>query len=424
MTRRILLMPHGTMGDVLPFVWLGRQLKQRGHEVCMLWVDAYREVASRAGLEYVSIHDGGEFQRMSRQTALWDAERSMREGHTFADRCTAMSMAAYAAEVEPHGRPDLLIGPMISLAARLLREKHGIPFVSVNIQPAPFLSAHDLPAGLPWGRLLERLPVFLRKWLLAAASRDFQPMPVLRQCCLEAGVKPPRSLRKDWYHSPDGVLALFPPWFGKPQPDWPPNTFQWDFPLEDLAAETSLPPDLDLFLQAPGEKLLFTLGSAGGGSAHAASFFATAVDCATQLRCKAVLVGADRSSLPSSLPPSVHAADYVPYSQLLTRIDAAVHAGGIGTTAQCLAAGVPQVVASLAFDQPDNARRVARIGAGFGLPAPSFTPGNAMPLLQRCLRDPSIRASAAACGEKLKNRPPLEPLMTWLENRMRTPPLS
>lgn len=43
---------------------------------------------------------------------------------------------------------------------------------------------------------------------------------------------------------------------------------------------------------------------------------------------------------------------------------ALVHHGGIGTTAQALAAGIPQLVMPLAHDQFDNAARVKRLGVG------------------------------------------------------------
>ena len=39
-----------------------------------------------------------------------------------------------------------------------------------------------------------------------------------------------------------------------------------------------------------------------------------------------------------------------------------VHQGGIGTTAQALRAGVPQLVIPYSFDQPDNAARIERLG--------------------------------------------------------------
>ena len=49
---------------------------------------------------------------------------------------------------------------------------------------------------------------------------------------------------------------------------------------------------------------------------------------------------------------------YVPLRALLPRCAALVHHGGIGTTAEALRAGVPQVIVPLAYDQFDNAARV------------------------------------------------------------------
>jgi UDP:flavonoid glycosyltransferase YjiC (YdhE family) len=55
---------------------------------------------------------------------------------------------------------------------------------------------------------------------------------------------------------------------------------------------------------------------------------------------------------------------YAPFSELLPRCAALVHHGGIGTTAQALAAGCPQVVMPWSHDQPDNGARVERLGVG------------------------------------------------------------
>jgi rhamnosyltransferase subunit B len=65
-----------------------------------------------------------------------------------------------------------------------------------------------------------------------------------------------------------------------------------------------------------------------------------------------------------------HASDtvlitgYAPYSLLFPRAAINVHHGGVGTTAQALRAGRPQLIAPYLVDQPDNAARVVRLGAG------------------------------------------------------------
>ena len=60
---------------------------------------------------------------------------------------------------------------------------------------------------------------------------------------------------------------------------------------------------------------------------------------------------------------------YAPFDVLLPRVALLVHHGGIGTTAEALRAGVPQLVLPFAFDQFDNGRRVQQMGAGSVLPA-------------------------------------------------------
>jgi rhamnosyltransferase subunit B len=60
---------------------------------------------------------------------------------------------------------------------------------------------------------------------------------------------------------------------------------------------------------------------------------------------------------------------FAPFHELLPLCASVVHHDGIGTTARALAAGTPQLVLPLAWDQPDNAARVRRLGAGSSLGA-------------------------------------------------------
>ena len=62
---------------------------------------------------------------------------------------------------------------------------------------------------------------------------------------------------------------------------------------------------------------------------------------------------------------------YVSLRRLLPSCAAIVHHGGIGTTSQALAAGIPQTIGPLAFDQFDNAARVERLRCGRWLRNPS-----------------------------------------------------
>lgn len=410
---RILLLPHGTTGDVLPYIWIGRQMRERGHQVTLVWAEEFRAFAGRAGLGFVALEDDG-FQQLIENPVLWRPHDGMKLSNDYAGRCTAKYVNAALTNMACHGRADLLVAPLITYGARVLREKLGIPLISAHVHPFQFMSAHEVPSGIPAATWLRRLPICVRKALMnAAAPYDRFAMPHLIECCREHGVKPPRRLR-DWWHSPDGVLALFPEWFARPQPDWPANTLQWNFPLDDPAVAMPLDRELAAFLSAGEKPVVFTLGS---GHLHSRQFYEDATTLTVRLGCRAIFVTRDKDQTPSALPPGVFVTTFAPFGTLLPLARACVHHGGIGTTALCFQAGLPQLIIPMAIDQPDNAERVERLGAGLQLPMPLFTVERALPLLQRCMEDANLRQNAAACEQRLRDKQPVEKLVSWLESK-------
>ncbi len=411
--KHILLLPFGTSGSVFPFIWLGRKLVERGHRVTMITSPAYEASALKAGLEFLA-PDGDSLEEMLADPAMWMPGGGARVGFIHASRATAPLNAAVERVIAASGKPDLLVAPMVSFGARLAREKQAIPLITVHLYPAAMMSAAEVPLVYPSIRLLRLLPYWLRKACFALPSPfDRFALPAVRKACLEAGVPPPRRLWKAWHHSPDGVLALYPDWYGSPQPDWPHNTFQWDFPLEDLAEEFPLESNLARFLEAGESPVLFTAGS---GHFHARPFFETATKLVRHAGCRAVFLTKDIDQVPPEIPDSIFVSTYAPFSQLLPRSRVMVHHGGIGTLSQCLKAGVPQLIVAMSIDQPDNAERIAKLGAGLGMNARRFTFDKGLPLLNRCLNDDSLRLQAQKFAARLRNRPKIEGLMEWLES--------
>jgi UDP:flavonoid glycosyltransferase YjiC (YdhE family) len=154
---------------------------------------------------------------------------------------------------------------------------------------------------------------------------------------------------------------MFPDWFFRPQPDWPAQLRITGFPLFDKAGSDPLEPALDAFLAGGEPPVVFTPGSA---NRQAPRFFKVAVQAATRLGRRALLITPYAEQLPRSLPSHIKHVPHVPFSSILPRCAAIVHHGGIGTCAQGLAAGIPQLTMPMGFDQPDNAMRLARLGVG------------------------------------------------------------
>lgn len=405
----ILLLPFGSAGDVFPFIWLGRQLKARGHRVRMITACLFEEHAVKAGLEFISLGKKDEFEAMIRDPRIWKSGIGTKVVFDFA----AKSVEPYLAAIESCGPVDLMLAPVTAFAARLAREKHGVPLLTVHLQPAVFVSAHETPLLHPAMRLFNKLPVWLKRLFLALPNPvDLFALPTVRRICQANGVKPPRSLWREWWDSPDGVLALFPEWFAQPQPDWPVKLMQWTFPLEDLAKEQALTPELQAFLEQGDRPVVFTPGSANVQASH---FFAVAAESVRRVGCRAVFVTRDPGQVPNDLPAGVITVEYAPFSTLLRHAAVFVHHGGVGTMSQGFAAGVPQLIMAMAHDQPDNADRLERLGAGKGLSVRQFRAGRVAKELQRLLNDADIQQAAKECAAKLRHTPGADKLMSMIE---------
>ena len=104
---------------------------------------------------------------------------------------------------------------------------------------------------------------------------------------------------------------------------------------------------------------------------------------------------------PEALPAGTVAFPYAPYSQIFPRAAAIVHSGGMGTSAQALAAGRPMLVVPFAFDQPDNAARLQRLGVARAIPRRHYTARRAYSELQPLLTDPTYAESAAGVARRI-----------------------
>jgi rhamnosyltransferase subunit B len=360
----ILISCVGSAGDVYPFLAIGLALKQRGHEVELLTSPHFRSRIEAAGLSFVPLGTEADYQRTIGRADLWHARRGFEALWREMQPQFVEAHAALLARVQP-GR-TVLVGSTLAWYARMAHETHQLPLVTVHLSPICVFSALA-PARLPGLGDLSGWPTPLVRLVYAALERgviDRTVTPGLDAIRQRFGLPPVRRVLSQWVHSPQRVVCAWPEWYAPPQPDWPRHAVTTGFPHWPAAAGEVLPQSLEDFLHAGTAPIGFTPGSA---MAHGRDFFARAVSACVAAGQRAVLITPFADQLPQPLPPSVHAVPYAPFDLLLPRLSALVHHGGIGTTAQALAAGLPQGVVPFAHDQFDNALRLVRLGVGVQL---------------------------------------------------------
>lgn len=285
-----------------------------------------------------------------------------------------------------------MLASTFAFSARLLRETHAVPCAVLHLAPAVIRSCHLAPRFSPLGHL-RALPRFAKALLWRAMDRKFMdPLYTVpfNRVRAQLGLAPIARMFHHWLHAADASLCMTPDWFAARQPDWPASVQMSGFPFVEPGRSQPLSADLIRFLDAGPAPVVVSAGTANAVSHR---FYATAIDACRVLGLRAIAVTADPRQLPATLPDDVVHAPYASFDALLPRAAAFVHHGGIGSVAQGLRAGVPQLIQPMAFDQFDNASRVAQLNAGRELLPRHFKVTRVAELLHTMQDDSAITAA-------------------------------
>lgn len=360
----------GHLGPLLPFA---HACRRAGHEVAVAAPAGFATAVEATGFAHLAFGDAPDDEWMAVMQSLPglpdEAARNatvVREVFGRIDTTAALpGMEALVAS----WRPDVVVRESCEFSSFLVAEAGGVPHVQVAIGLARFdgfVLEHAAPA-------------------LVALGAD----PGLAAL---AGA--PR-------------LSLLPPSFEDPDdagPGWP--------RFRDPGTDPTPDPDPlpEWWDGAGGPFVYVTFGTVAAGIGLYPDFYRAAVDVLAGLPVRALVTvgrGADPAEL-GPTPPNVHVERWYPQPQALAHAEAMVGHGGFGTTLGGLAAGVPQVVVPLFADQPDNAARVAAVGAGVALAGGTRALGLLGDALPAVLEDGRYRQGAARLASEIAALPPVD----------------
>lgn len=408
---RIAFASIGSLGDLHPMLALGVAAARRGHDVVVSSAPGYQANVASAGLEFHPLRPAipEDAASLAYYFDMRRGPRRLLRDMIFQDVSAThedLSGAACGA--------DLLVVGELLYTASIVAEAGGIPWLNVVLAPTSMLSATDpcVLAPAPWlhkfrhlGPWLHRLAYFfgrLQGQMWAGGYYRFR-----HSLGLPAGGNPIFEAK----HSPFGTLAMFPHFFAAPQPDWPSGTLQAGFPYYNQGGDLDVVRD---FLKSGSPPVVFTLGSI---VAHfEPSFYHAAADAARMLGCRAILLTGRNAAVPQNLPDAVLALPYAPLHTILPHASAIVHAGGIGTCAEALKAAIPSVVIPYAFDQPDNAARLRRLGVAEVLPRSAICARNLAEKLGKLLKNPGSTVAASRLASLIRPQEALDRALDKMES--------
>lgn len=389
---KIVVAVHGTRGDVEPCAAVGRELRNRGHEVRMAvppnlvgfvesigftsvvpyGVDSQKQVESDAFQNYWKLHNP--------LTAVRKAVDYYTEG--WAEMNAALTPLARDADV-------ILTGTTYQEVAANVAEHHSVPLAALHYFPAR-PNGHISPVPAPsWVVKPSFAVIEWGLWRISKSAEDAQrrdlglPKATVRSAkrVVEAGTLEIQAYDEMFYP------GLSEQWGGK-------RPFVGAI---TLGLETAADDEVTSWINAGKPPIYFGFGSMPVKSPSEA--VAMIIDVCAELGERA-LISSGVWKL-ADLPHAEHVklVGAVNHAAVFPACSAVVHHGGAGTTAAGARAGIPTLVLWVSADQPIWARQVKRLKIGTSQRFTSISRKSLLAALRTVL-DPAVaeRARDFAAG--------------------------
>ena len=424
--KRILLATFGTLGDIYPFIAIAHAMHRRGLDAVIAAPEMHRGSIEREGVAYARLrpHEKdivnalgvdlpGAFRIMLKNPYFILDEIYLRFlSETYDDTLAA---AEGADAVVTH---NLLVG------ANLAAETCGLPTARIALAPLYVQSAAAPSLTPPAPYILQpRSPMAIEfNKLVRSLIRTGVNMRMKRFHAFRSKLGLPRS-RENFFLDFGGksgaskVFGLYSSRFASRPPDGPVNMEVPGFPFYEPRDEDrrGLSAPLSAFLSSGSAPIVFTLGSFAPQVSGA--FYDVSISAARALGSRAILLAGqkDAERLSSLVGPDEFVCCAAPHNEIFPRASFIVHHGGIGTTAQALRAGRPQLIVPFFGDQPDHGERIRRLRLGLALKLSSYNLRNATRALAELCDDRYLRA-AQDFALSMRTEPGVEAVADWAED--------
>ena len=404
----ITVMTQDTRGGVQPYAALARALVEAGHGVRAVAPADLAWLFDRVGVSCLGL-DGMPTEGSS-EVAL-EAQGSQHGGLRSAAKAVAERVPEWAVKVRRFAEgSDILTGGVGGSVIGLpVAAAMGVPWVPAHLQPVGMLNTAYpgvLMAGLP--RVAGPAGNILGQLLTEAAIRlPFQGAQRAARAALgtRTGVIP---------KSPGSVYGISPEVIQAPsnrRQDRVVTGYWFDDTDSDL-----LPPEVEEFIARSAAEPVVSIGFGSMVAPDPDGLRELLVEAARATGARVVLIAGAGAvgDQPSPGLSDLLTVPSIPHRALFHRMDANVHHGGAGTTANALAAGVPSVIVPFGADQPFWARRATDLGvAPPPIPITRLTRDRLTEALRLALTDPSLRTRSAELGRRIRSEDGTRTAAQW-----------
>ncbi len=360
MSKHIVIATIGTMGDVLPYIALAKQLKKSGFDVSLGAPSDFKTLAQQYDIKYFSL--GQSIKSFVSQPSFDDTfakNNIINMPNLLAQGQKIIAKAASKTWQEMQSADAIIININTSFGIDMA-EALNIPVIMTALQPIH--STDEFPLFLSptpnFGRLLNRLT-----YAAASIQQAYFDLPrfKIRQELLGLNPLHNGGFAKDASGKDLTTLYAYSPLISPKPHDWPKAATVTGFWRVPDNSNWQASKEFEEFLKA-GEKPIYVgFGSMPFGAKQNTQILKEAA----KIWGGRIVISTGWGGLETSnLPSNIFAIDKAPHDKLFPYMAGVVHHGGAGTTAAGLYAACPTLILPQAVDQPFWGHRVHELGCG------------------------------------------------------------
>ncbi|UGT67739.1 glycosyltransferase [Nocardia gipuzkoensis] len=413
---RYLLAASPLPGHVAPMQAVAADLRRRGDQVRLVTGAAFRASTRALGVEFSELpREAGVARAALPRGRASDLVRRWRTGRAeLRSAFLAPISSQYRALCSELDRTEfdaVLVDVMFTGAIPLLlSQRKRPPVIACGVVPLMLSSADCPPFGIGWQPRTGRDYTAMNRFVQQVLFRGVQAELNVLLRALDLGPAPVFLL--DWPLLADRILQFTVPGFEYPRNDLPPSVV-FTGPISTPAAMNAAMPS---WLPALGGAQKIVHVTQGTWDNQCLDQLLRPTLSALSQRSDVLVVactGDSRTPI-GPLPANAYATGFIPYDQLLPRVDVMITNGGYGGVNQALSYGVPLIVAGDTADKPETSARVAYTGAGIDLGTAWPRPAAIAAAVDRVLSSGSFRDAANRLASETADRSPFDAIATVL----------
>ncbi len=401
--KTITLLTSGTLGDVLPYIALGKGLIEAGYNVRVAAPRGFANLIQNHHVPFTPF-DGNptdlliEHGDSTPMTLGTNPIRSLQATQEFLRKARPLYRHMLHTAAEACRGSDLLIHGLPTLWGAHIAEGLGIPAIRANLQP--LTPTREFPSALlPFRFSLSGIGNWLSHWTVTQATWLSWRSEINHARHADFGLAPAQLL--DPTLKADSTQPLTLNAFSEfvvPHPkDWNEKqviTGYWRI-KEETSERINELGGVQRFIDSAKNPIAIGFGSPG-----TQGYLSMLEEALNLAGAQAVL------TLPEKYHREIKSKNifpiaYIPHDWLYKRVKVAIHHGGAGTTSASLHAGIPTITMPLAIDQFFWGERIQKLGVGLSIPQRKLNAENLAQAITEALHNKEMQTQAKIISEAL-----------------------